>query len=118
MKILKNTKFPGFKLKGHCKKCGKCCRNITFMIENKYVIEKEEFERMKTFDPKYKHFFISGKDEKGILLFTCKSLGDDNLCGDYFFRSFYCRLYPRIMMKSIKAGAVFPEECGYYVEIL
>ncbi|OGI00361.1 MAG: hypothetical protein A2Y25_09505 [Candidatus Melainabacteria bacterium GWF2_37_15] len=100
-------------LKGHCKKCGSCCRNITFAIKKDYIKTEEDFERLKKFDRKYNHFFISGQDEDGVLLFTCKSLTDDNLCRDYFFRSLYCRLYPKIQMKHLKTGGELLDGCGY-----
>jgi len=86
------------------------------MIGDQYLTREEEFERIKKLDDKYNHFFISSRDETGILLFTCKSLGEDNLCTCYPFRSLYCRLYPRIKTKHIRAGAEMPEGCGYYIE--
>lgn len=116
MKFFNNIKFFGFSIKGHCKKCGYCCRNITFMIGDKYVTKEEEFERMKSIDTRYNHFYISGTEQNGTLLFTCKSLTEDNLCRNYRLRSLYCRLYPWIMFKSIRAGVDLPEECGFNVE--
>ncbi len=112
--ILKKT--PRFILKGSCKKCGNCCRNITFIVGKEYLRHEKEFENLKTLDSKYNNFFISGRDEDGILLFTCRSLGDDNLCSNYALRSLYCRLYPKIMRKHIRAGAEMLEGCGYYIE--
>ena len=109
-------KTPRFILKGSCKKCGNCCRNITFIIGKKYVTEEEEYESLKKLDSYYNNFILTGKDEDGILLFTCKSLGEDNLCKDYKFRSLYCRLYPRIMRKHIRANAEMLEGCGFYIE--
>ena len=44
------------------------------MIENDYVRKEEQFEELKKFDKKYLHFDIAGKNEKGVLLFKCKSL--------------------------------------------
>jgi Fe-S-cluster containining protein len=118
MKIIKNIikKFqsPKFIMDGSCKRCGTCCRMITFKIQDKFITSEEEFERLKIWQPRYKHFFISGKDEEGILLFTCKSLDDDNLCKNYMFRSLYCKSYPRIKSDFIAAGAETLEGCGFY----
>lgn len=114
--FIKKYKKPRFILKGFCKKCGNCCRNITFMIGDDYLTKIEEFERLKLLDSKYNSFFISGKDENGVLLFACKHLGEDNLCSCYNYRSLYCRLYPFIKTKHIRAGAEMPEGCGYYIE--
>lgn len=101
------------RLKGKCRRCGACCRNIIFMINDKYVTELEEFKQLKAFDNEYNNFYVSGADEEGILLFTCASLGEDNLCKAYLFRSIYCRLYPWIRRKAIKLGAQMLEGCGY-----
>ncbi len=86
------------------------------MIGKDYLTKQEEFERIKKLDSRYNNFFISGKDENNALLFTCKSLKDDNLCSCYAFRSLYCRLYPKIEVKQLRAGAEMPEGCGYYNE--
>ncbi len=116
MDIFHKIKLPLFTLRGNCKKCGHCCRTITFMIDDKYVTDESEFEKLKEIDPKYNHFYPSGIDENGVMFFTCKSLTEDNLCVDYVFRSLYCRLYPHIRMKALLLGAELPDECGYYVE--
>ena len=114
--FLKKYRKPRLVLKGSCKKCGNCCRNITFMIKDKYLTQEEEFERLKNFDSEYNNFFLSGKDEDGILLFTCKFLGEDNLCTCYALRSFYCRLYPKIRAGHLKSNDEMLEGCGYYIE--
>lgn len=104
-------------LKGHCNQCGECCRNIVFMIEDKYVQTEEDFERLKTFKKIYNHFYISGRDKDRALLFTCKSLTDDNKCKDYFFRSFYCRTYPHIIPDFIAQGGKPLKGCGYSFDV-
>ena len=40
-------------LKGKCKKCGKCCRNILFSTKEGYVKSKETFFEMQK---KYKYY--------------------------------------------------------------
>jgi len=107
-------KKPKFKRYGSCKKCGNCCRNIIFQIQDKYISTEEEFERLKKWKSRYKHFYISGRDEDGLLLFTCKSLNDDNTCKSYKFRSLYCRLYPRISTELLRSGTTTLDGCGYY----
>ena len=104
----------GFIKKGSCKKCGTCCRNITFKVANKYITEIYEFERLKQWQPRYNHFYISGEEEDGTLLFACNSLDEDNLCRDYIMRSLFCRLYPIISSKMIAKGQETLDDCGYY----
>lgn len=114
--IKKLFKQNGFVRKGKCKMCGKCCRNITFKIKEEFVTTAEQFEDLKKWDKKYGNFYISGADEKGILLFTCKSLSEDNRCKAYYFRSPYCRSYPKIDSLKAYNGAETLEGCGYYFE--
>jgi Fe-S-cluster containining protein len=99
---------------GECKQCGKCCRNITFKIKEEFVTSADQFEHLKKWDRKYRNFFISDVDEKGVLLFTCKSLSEDNRCKTYFFRSPYCWSYPKIGSQKVYDGAQTLEGCGYY----
>lgn len=104
-------------MKGKCKKCGKCCRTIVFAFnETDYIINEKQFEILKNWDKKYNNFYISGKDENGRLLFTCKALGDNNECKKYFFRSLYCRKYPFVEKGLIYNGVQPDKDCGYYFE--
>lgn len=106
-----------YKIKGKCNRCGECCKNIVFMIEDKYVKEIKQFEDLKKFDKKYNCFEIAGKNEKGILLFRCKSLDENNRCKDYFFRSLYCRMYPMVNSKIRLGGCETFDSCGYKIKI-
>lgn len=114
MKFLDLFKKPGFIRHGSCKRCGNCCRNIIFQIQENYITTEEEFERLKKWKPKYNHFYISGRDVDGLLLFTCKSLNDDNSCKSYRLRSLYCRLYPRMTKNLILSGTTTLDGCGFY----
>lgn len=102
-----------FVVTGKCKKCGTCCRNITFFIGNRIVTSEDEFFKMQKFDKKYRNFEINGKGAKGELLFKCKALNDDGSCGSYWFRSINCRLYPKINQKFVYDGGVPLDGCGY-----
>ncbi len=106
-----------YKLEGKCNQCGACCRNIVFMIEDEYVRTEKQFDSLKNFDKKYMHFEINGKDEKGVLLFKCKSLDENNKCKDYLFRSLYCRAYPFVTDKIKLGGCETFESCGFKIKI-
>lgn len=106
-----------YKLDGKCKQCGACCRNIVFMIDENYVTTESQFEALKKFDKKYNHFEINGKDDKGVLLFKCKSLTPNNKCKDYLFRSLYCRAYPFVTEKIRLGGCETFETCGFNIKI-
>ncbi len=106
-----------YKIEGQCNQCGECCKNIIFMIDENYVCEEKQFESLKKFDKKYNHFDIAGKNEKGILLFRCKSLDENNKCKDYVFRSVYCRAYPFVTDKIRLGGCETFESCGFKIKI-
>ena len=63
-----NSKLSSSKyvLKGKCKKCGACCRNILFSTEEGYVKSEKIFKKMQKKYRYYRNFRISGviKDEK------------------------------------------------------
>lgn len=120
-KIIQNLKLliskinaPKYKLCGSCKKCGRCCREITFRLNNNLITTQEEFETIQKQNPFYKNFFVSGKDTSGTLLFTCKYLSWENTCQIYITRPKMCRNYPR--KKGTSKPETFPE-CGYYFKL-
>ncbi len=106
-----------YEIEGKCNMCGACCKNIVFMIEDEYVKDEKQFQDLKKFDKKYNHFEISGKNESDILLFRCKSLDENNRCRDYFFRSIYCREYPKVTDKIKLGGCETFDTCGYKIKI-
>lgn len=113
--LLCSKRASRYKLSGKCKKCGACCKNITFLIGENYIKTPEQFEKMKEWDKKYNHFFISGAKEDGTLLFTCKSLGKDNLCKDYRWRSLYCKAYPVYDTRILSGNFEMLEGCGFKI---
>lgn len=106
-----------FVIKGKCKKCGQCCRNIVFFIQDSTIKTESQFEDLKRFNKSYNHFFISGVDDDKSLLFTCKSINPDNTCKDYFFRSINCRNYPKVNKKFIINGGKPLDGCGFYFDV-
>lgn len=106
-----------FILKGKCKQCGECCRNIVFYIHESPIKTEKQFESLKNWKKNYNHFFISGKDVDGAILFTCKSLGENGKCKDYFFRSLACRNYPKINTQFILNGGKPLDNCGFYFDV-
>lgn len=87
------------------------------MIEDEYVKTEKQFEDLKNFDAKYNHFEIAGKNDRGVILFRCKSLDNNNRCKDYFFRSLYCRAYPMVTDKIRLGGCATFDTCGYKITI-
>jgi Fe-S-cluster containining protein len=83
-------------------------------MDEKLLASEEEFELLQKRQPYYQNFFVSGKDELGTLLFTCKHLSWENTCQIYFFRPFMCRNYPKIKRNTLPETF---ENCGYYFKL-
>ena len=105
-----------FVRKGKCNRCGNCCRNILLYVEDEPIRTEEQFEKVKEWEKHYNNFFISGKDERGALLFTCREIDDNNRCKVYFFRGLGCRNYPKKDTKFLINGGKPLDGCGYYFE--
>lgn len=97
-----------YEITGECKKCGKCCN---YMYSKDTYTEKE-FKIMQMIYPKYKRFYIKGKDDEGNLIFACKLVTPEGLCSDYEHRLRMCRNYPA---KRINYPGKLHEGCGYTV---
>lgn len=110
-------------LKGKCKRCGKCCRNILFSNEKGFVKSEEDFLKMQKKYRYYRNFSISGKIESdkdfenGALTFKCKHITDKNRCNIYFFRPYFCRIYPAVDKDLIYNGVEMLEGCGFHFEV-
>lgn len=110
-------------LKGKCRKCGNCCRNILFSTKDGYVKDEKLFNQMKRKYPYYRNFFISGKVENkkdfqnGALTFQCKYISKNNRCKIYFIRPLFCRDYPNIRPDLIYDGVEMLDECGFYFDV-
>lgn len=102
--------------KGKCNKCGNCCRNILLFIEDEPIKTPKQFEKVKEWDKHYLNFYISGKNEKDALLFTCKAIDKNNRCRVYFLRGLGCRMYPQKNTKFLINGGKPLDGCGYYFE--
>lgn len=105
-----------FVRKGECKKCGNCCRNITFVVDGELIKTEKQFEELKEWKRYYHNFFPSGFDERGAMLFTCKCLKPDNTCSMYWLRAKGCREYPKVDKKFLVNGGKPLDGCGFYFE--
>ena len=97
-----------YEIVGECKKCGKCC-NYMYSID---TYTEKEFKIMQFLFPKYKRFYIKGRDAEGNLIFACKYVTENGLCSVYNNRLDMCRKYP---MKKIPFKGKLHEGCGYRV---
>ncbi len=98
-----------YEITGECKKCGKCC-NYMYSMD---TYTEKEFKIMQRIFPKYKRFYIKGKDEFGNLIFACKLVTKEGLCSDYKHRLRMCKNYPA---RRINYPGKLHEGCGYKVQ--
>lgn len=117
LQVLKNEFLSNFvpekityEVTGECKKCGKCC-NYMYSYD---TYTEEEFKIMQFLFPKYKRFYIKGKDENGNLIFACKLVTKEGLCSDYKHRLRMCKNYP---VKKLFYPGKLHEGCGYKVNV-
>ncbi len=110
-------------IKGKCKKCGNCCRNILFSTDKGYIKDEKLFLDLQKKFRYYRNFKISGKIkdkqdfQNGALTFECKYINKNNRCRIYFFRPDFCKKYPKISSDLIYSGVKMLDNCGYYYEI-
>ena len=121
---LNNKLFSSkYVLKGKCKMCGRCCRNILFSTTEGYVKDEKLFKEMQRKHRYYRNFRISGvvKDKQdfqnGALTFECKFISKNNKCMIYWFRPLFCRDYPNINQDLIYNGVEMLDECGFYFDV-
>lgn len=99
-----------YEITGSCKKCGKCC-NYMYSFD---TYTEKEFKIMQMIFPKYKRFYIKGRDKFGNLIFACKLVTKEGLCSDYKHRLQMCKKYP---LKKINYQAKLHDGCGYKVNV-
>ena len=110
-------------LKGKCKKCGACCRNILFSTKEGYIKDENVFKQMQKKHRYYRNFKISGIIENkqdfqnGALTFECKFISKDNKCLIYWFRPLFCRDYPNINSDLIYNEVEMLDNCGFYFDV-
>lgn len=110
-------------LKGKCKKCGKCCRNIMFSTCDGYIKSIEEFKEMQKKHRHYRNYTLTGKVENkgtfqdGALTFTCRFISKNNKCMIYPIRPIHCRDYPTISSELVYNGVELLDDCGFYYDV-
>ncbi|MBR1618139.1 YkgJ family cysteine cluster protein [bacterium] len=121
---IKNRLFSSkYVIKGRCKQCGNCCRNILFSTKEGYIKDEEEFKKLQKKYRCYRNYKISGvvQDridfQNGALTFECRFISKNNKCKIYPLRPLFCRDYPFINDKLIYNGVEMLDGCGYYFEV-
>lgn len=96
-----------FKFGGQCKKCGSCCRGMVLLYKGDLIKSEEQFAKICEESPDFKRW-VSCRDEKGLLRFSCSKLDSSGICTDYQDRQDLCRKYPNYMTSGLKDG------CGFF----
>jgi len=98
---------------GRCLRCGACCRDVVLTYHGNKISGEEEFARLVEEEPVYGIFRLKMISEKGIYIFQCSRLGEDNRCTAYHDRPGVCSDYPDPDL--LRCGTDVIEECGYYL---
>ena len=106
--------FPTrYKIAGKCKMCGNCCKEIRMKIAPAYLSSKFFTELAIRWISWLFDFYLLKIDfENRDLAFSCKNLGKDGKCQNYFWRPSICRNYP--LLDYFKK-TVFLPGCGFRV---
>ncbi|MGV8121345.1 MAG: YkgJ family cysteine cluster protein [Candidatus Xenobiia bacterium LiM19] len=102
-----------FMIKGACRRCGVCCRNMALSLGGRKIFTEDEFLRLKEIFPYYSSFVIERTHAAGFLIFSCTYLSEENLCTNYRKRPHICRSFPD--PGSFDQAYHLPESCGYQV---
>jgi hypothetical protein len=99
---------------GHCKGCGKCCKQIYVKHAKGVIKEEKDFENLKHQHRFYTYLKVVGKDEIG-LIFECQNLDKEkNLCKIHKTRPSICRRYPQEEIFAMGGG--LSDDCGFKLE--
>lgn len=101
-------------IRGSCKMCGTCCKNLILVDKKKIIKTEEEFRLLKEKYPQYEIFRIKSTNSDGDLVFECTKLNDDNTCSIHNERPGVCSAYPVPAMFK-HHGKLF-KDCGYWAE--
>lgn len=98
-------------LEGKCKQCGQCCREI-YLKMTPAQTSSPLFTKIaiKWIEWIFEFKLIRIDYEYNDLVFTCRNIGDDGKCRNYFWRPNVCRNYP--LVDYFKEPA-FLDNCGY-----
>ncbi len=112
-KFLRRITGQQFMVKGSCRRCGVCCKNMALSLGGRKISTEEEFLRLKETFPFYSSFVIQRSHPAGFLIFSCSYLSDENLCMNYRKRPHICRSFPD--PGSFDQVYHLPENCGFEV---
>jgi hypothetical protein len=102
-----------WRLSGACTRCGRCCRLLAVGVPPWLGRRPRLRSLVRGYFEENYGFVYEGWREDGCLVFSCSSLGADNLCRIYRRRPRLCREYPSAW------GAERPDlypECGFRLE--
>jgi len=98
-------------LKGKCKKCGRCCQDVTLEINPKLLNNRFTTDLVVRWISWAFNFRLKEVDyDRCRLVFGCNNLNTDGTCKDYRWRPNICRNYP--IMDYFERPSLF-NTCGY-----
>lgn len=81
---------------GSCLCCGQCCRAILITMDPKFLRRRFIRNFAVWWNKYFNNMHLVGIFiEDGYMVFSCDNQNEDGTCGNYFWRPFFCREYPR-----------------------
>jgi len=102
-----------WRLSGTCVRCGRCCRLLAVGVPPWLGRRPRLLGLVRGYFEENYGFVYEGFREDGCLVFSCSSLGADNLCRIYRRRPRLCREYPSAWGPD--RPDLYPE-CGFRLE--
>lgn len=100
-------------LSGSCNRCGRCCRLLAVGVPAWLGRRSRLLAMVRGYYEENYGFVYEGFRADGCVVFSCASLGSDNLCRIYRRRPRLCRQYPDAWGPD--RPDLYPE-CGYRLE--
>jgi hypothetical protein len=103
---------PSYVRQGRCLQCGQCCKEILIEAEPRYLRKRWLRNFFIWWNSYFNHLNLIGVFiEEGFMVFNCRKQLPSGKCGNYFFRPWFCREYPR-GFKYFEMPCTLPG-CGY-----
>jgi Fe-S-cluster containining protein len=104
-----------YKRLGDCNQCGQCCKRVYLTFGQVPITSIAQLNQLKARYPDYRPFEPIEENETGVLL-RCSHLTEENTCGIYETRPWFCRTFPT--EETITHGGQLHQDCSYQFEAI
>lgn len=95
--------------------CGNCCRDIVLYHGGRWITNEKQLKELCRDDPGAERMVCTGRDDEGVLTFTCSALTEEGFCSVHEDRMSLCRNYPTKGLYY--RGGWLDARCGYSFKV-